>query len=113
MWSHLQTLPQRVLMGLVQGYRLLFKAWLGSACRFEPSCSAYALQALERHGALKGTALTTGRLLRCHPYCAGGCDPVPQNFKNPAAGLFTRLGLLRAESPADLPVDKPPIRNLP
>lgn len=70
-------LAQRLLMALVRGYRFFLKPWLGNACRFEPTCSQYALQALEQHGALKGVALTTGRLLRCHPWCAGGCDPVP------------------------------------
>ena len=105
--STLMRLPQRLLMGLVQGYRLLFRAWLGSACRFEPSCSTYALQALQQHGAAKGSLLTAGRLLRCHPYCAGGCDPVPPDFKNPAAGLFSRLGLHQA----DVAADTPPIRK--
>ena len=102
-------LPQRALMALVQAYRLLFKAWLGSACRFEPSCSAYAWQALEQHGAARGTWLTAGRLLRCHPYCHGGCDPVPEKFTNPAAGLFRRLGLRQSGASEDTP----PIRNLP
>ena len=101
MWNAISLLPQRALIGLVGAYRLLFKAWLGSACRFEPSCSAYALEALRRHGAARGSLLTAGRLLRCHPYCEGGCDPVPHDFKNPAAGLFTRLGLARAAAPAD------------
>ncbi|GEM_PF-278026 len=113
MWISLQSLPQRALMGLVHGYRLFFKAWLGSACRFEPSCSAYALQALQQHGAAKGAMLSAGRLLRCHPYCAGGSDPVPPNFKNPAAGLFARLGLVRDDLTTDTPADRPPIRNLP
>jgi uncharacterized protein len=84
-------LPQRTLMGLVQAYRLLLKAWIGNACRFEPSCSAYALQALERHGAATGSLLTAKRLLRCHPYCQGGHDPVPEKTSTPSAGLFTRL----------------------
>lgn len=83
----LAALPRRVLLALVHGYRLLLKPWLGNACRFEPSCSAYALQALERHGALAGSALTVARLARCHPWCAGGHDPVPQV----APRLFTRL----------------------
>jgi hypothetical protein len=87
----LARLPQRTLMGLVQAYRLLLKAWIGNACRFEPSCSAYALQALERHGAAKGSLLTAKRLLRCHPYCQGGHDPVPEKTSTPSAGLFTRL----------------------
>jgi hypothetical protein len=68
---------QRVLMALVKGYRLLLSPWLGSACRFEPTCSVYALQALERHGAAHGSYLTLRRLGRCHPWCEGGLDPVP------------------------------------
>ena len=79
--------PRRFLMGLVQGYRLLLSPWLGSACRFEPTCSAYALQALDRHGAAMGTALTVHRLARCHPWCAGGHDPVPEQRPR----LFTSL----------------------
>ncbi len=66
-----------LLMGIVRGYRLLLSPWLGSACRFEPTCSAYSLQALERHGAAVGSYLTLRRLARCHPWCDGGCDPVP------------------------------------
>lgn len=79
--------PAGVLIGLVRAYRLLLKPWLGSACRFEPTCSAYALEALERHGAARGTLLTGGRILRCHPWCDGGCDPVPDVLPR----LFTRL----------------------
>jgi len=69
--------PQTALMGAVRGYRFFLSPWLGSACRFEPTCSAYALEALERHGAAAGLALTVGRIARCHPWCTGGCDPVP------------------------------------
>lgn len=65
------------LIALVRGYRLLLSPWLGSGCRFEPTCSRYALDALERHGAAAGTYLTLRRIVRCHPGCAGGCDPVP------------------------------------
>ena len=104
-----RSLPQRGLVGLVKFYRLFFKAWFGSACRFEPSCSAYAMQALEQHGAAGGAWLSAARLLRCHPYCHGGCDPVPQNFKAPASGLFTRLGLRQTGAPQD----NPSIRNHP
>jgi putative membrane protein insertion efficiency factor len=68
---------QTVLMMLVRGYRLLLSPWLGSSCRFEPTCSAYALKALELHGATRGSFLTLRRLARCHPWCAGGHDPVP------------------------------------
>lgn len=83
----LHDLPRRALVTLVLAYRLLLKPWLGNACRFEPSCSAYALEALQRHGAVAGAALGTTRLLRCHPWCEGGHDPVPQQ----APRLFTRL----------------------
>jgi putative membrane protein insertion efficiency factor len=76
----LRLLPRRVLMALVRAYRLLLSPWLGSACRFLPTCSAYALEALDRHGAAGGSLLTVGRLLRCHPFCAGGCDPVPDRL---------------------------------
>lgn len=81
--------PRLALIGLVQAYRYLLKPWLGNACRFEPSCSQYALDALRRHGALAGATLAGGRLLRCHPWCDGGLDPVPAQ----PPGLFTRLGL--------------------
>lgn len=71
-------LPQRALLALVWGYRMLLRPWLGTNCRFTPSCSAYATEALTRHGALGGSYLTAARLLRCHPWCDGGCDPVPE-----------------------------------
>ena len=69
---------QRALIGGVKGYRLLLSPWLGSQCRFEPTCSAYALQALQDHGAAHGSYLAARRVLRCHPWCAGGVDPVPR-----------------------------------
>lgn len=80
--------PQQGLMTLVKCYRLLLSPWLGSGCRFEPSCSAYSLQALQQHGAARGSYLTLRRLARCQPWCDGGDDPVP-----PAASsaLFSRL----------------------
>jgi putative membrane protein insertion efficiency factor len=65
------------LIGIVKGYRLLLSPWLGSSCRFEPTCSQYSLQALQLHGAAVGSYLTVARITRCHPWCAGGHDPVP------------------------------------
>ena len=65
------------LIALVKGYRLLLSPWLGSSCRFTPTCSAYSLQALERHGAAAGACLTVARIARCHPWCDGGVDEVP------------------------------------
>lgn len=82
-------LPQTVLMGLVKAYRLLLSPWLGAGCRFEPTCSIYALQALEQRGAIVGTYLTLHRLARCQPWCAGGHDPVPPAGRS--AFLFSRL----------------------
>jgi uncharacterized protein len=74
---------QRILITLVKAYRLLLSPWLGSACRFTPTCSAYALQALQTHGAGQGSHLVLRRLGRCHPWCAGGHDPVPPVFNFP------------------------------
>ncbi|MCE4539976.1 membrane protein insertion efficiency factor YidD [Pelomonas sp. P7] len=74
-------------MAVVRGYRLLLSPWLGNACRFEPTCSRYSLQALEKHGALAGSYLTVHRILRCQPWCDGGHDPVPDNPPR----LFSRL----------------------
>lgn len=76
-WAAVSSWPRRALIGLVRGYRFFLSPWLGRSCRFEPSCSAFALQALARHGAWGGTCLTTGRVMRCHPWCEGGHDPVP------------------------------------
>lgn len=81
---------RRLLMGLVRGYRLLLSPWLGSSCRFEPTCSVYSLQALERYGAAAGSYLTVKRLARCHPWCDGGHDPVPQELPR-SMRLFSRL----------------------
>ena len=78
---------RQLLMGVVRGYRLFLSPWLGSACRFEPTCSVYALHALERHGAAAGSYMTVHRLMRCHPWCAGGSDPIPEQ----APRLFTAL----------------------
>lgn len=70
-------LTSRLLVSALQAYRLLLRAHLGNRCRFEPTCSMYALEAIERHGAASGSLLATRRLLRCHPWCEAGFDPVP------------------------------------
>ncbi len=66
-----------VLLGLLAAYRRLVSPLLPPACRFYPTCSSYAAEAVRRHGALKGSFLTVKRLARCHPFCEGGVDPVP------------------------------------
>lgn len=80
----------RLLIGLVKAYRLLLSAWLGGACRFEPTCSLYAIEALQVHGAARGSYLTVRRLARCQPWCQGGHDPVPSPGAREGA-LFSSL----------------------
>ena len=67
----------RCLLALIYFYRRWFSAVLPAACRFEPTCSAYASEAVTRHGALRGSALAVRRIGRCHPRHPGGLDPVP------------------------------------
>ena len=99
-------LPRTLLAGVVRAYRLLLSPWVGQSCRFTPTCSAYAIQALDKHGAVVGAGLAGWRILRCNPWCHGGCDEVPDNrpwdrakaspSAHSAAGPFT--GLLQADS---------------
>jgi putative membrane protein insertion efficiency factor len=71
------TWPTRVALTLVRAYQLALAPFAGGACRFHPSCSEYASQAFETHGAWRGAALTLRRIARCHPLAAPGVDPVP------------------------------------
>ena len=73
-------LPQLMLVALVRGYQRYISPGLPPSCRFYPSCSQYALEALQRHGALKGSLLAARRLTRCHPFNPGGEDPVPERW---------------------------------
>ncbi len=66
------------LIGLVRVYQAVLSPHIPAACRFEPTCSQYAVEALQRHGAWRGLWLTTARLLRCRPFGGGGDDPVPE-----------------------------------
>lgn len=66
-----------LLIGLLKVYRAVISPLYGDVCKFHPTCSAYALGAVEEHGAIKGSVLTVKRLVRCHPWSLGGYDPVP------------------------------------
>ena len=77
--------PAWLLMLAIKGYRLVISPLLRPSCRFYPSCSAYALEAIEVHGALRGSWLAVRRLGRCHPFHAGGLDPVPPKFSDQSA----------------------------
>jgi len=72
-----QGLLRRLLLGLVYFYRFGISPYTAPSCRFEPSCSAYAEEALHKHGALRGSLLSIYRILRCNPFSKGGFDPVP------------------------------------
>jgi hypothetical protein len=67
----------RALALMVRAYQWLIRPLIGPRCRFYPTCSEYAIEALRRHGAIRGSLLTARRLCRCHPYNPGGFDPVP------------------------------------
>jgi hypothetical protein len=77
--AHIVALP-------VKAYRLLFSPWVGHGCRYQPTCSAYALEALEKHGALRGSWLAIRRVGRCHPLGHSGYDPVPEKKPDAANG---------------------------
>jgi uncharacterized protein len=75
----------RILLTLLSGYRRFVSPALGPHCRFYPSCSAYAVDAVRGHGALRGSWLTVRRLSRCHPFHPGGLDPVPPSARSARA----------------------------
>ena len=75
--SAVSRLLAKPLIGLVRLYRLLLSPWLGSNCRYQPTCSSYAIEALQVHGVLRGSWLAMKRIGRCHPWGGSGYDPVP------------------------------------
>lgn len=68
---------KKFLKFMIRGYQLALSPILGGSCRFTPSCSVYASEAIDRHGAFRGSVLAIKRIARCHPLCHGGYDPVP------------------------------------
>ncbi len=84
-----------LLIGFIRAWRALISPLYGQVCRYHPTCSAYALTAVTEHGAVKGTWLSVRRIARCHPWAAGGYDPVPSRpGQEPRleAGQTSRLG---------------------
>jgi putative membrane protein insertion efficiency factor len=73
--STLNSLPSRLLIVLVRGYQVLLSPWLGRHCRFDPSCSVYFIQAVQKYGAVSGSLRGVWRICRCHPFSQGGHDP--------------------------------------
>lgn len=69
---------RRLLIALIRLYQLLLSPVMGNACRFYPTCSSYGIEAIEKHGAIRGSYLTIKRIGRCQPCCQGGYDPVPE-----------------------------------
>ena len=100
--SHLAAAVRRAFDALaaapVHAYRYTLRPLLPPSCRFFPSCSEYALEAIRRHGGLSGSALALGRLCRCHPWNAGGVDPVPHTFQ-PLRALRARLPAVLRDGP--------------
>ena len=94
--------PRQGLLALVRGYRFFVRPALAASCRFEPTCSAYALEAIERHGAVAGSGLAVHRLLRCGPWCRGGVDPVPDRAPRMFSGLAAR------SAPPSVSTPRPP-----
>jgi putative membrane protein insertion efficiency factor len=70
-------LPRRIVLSLIRGYRYFLSPFFGQHCRFHPTCSAYAIEAIEQHGLTKGLWFALRRIGRCHPLAEGGVDPVP------------------------------------
>lgn len=70
---------KRLLLAIIRAYQFLLSPWVGNQCRFYPTCSHYAVEAIERHGAVGGSWLALRRIGRCHPWHPGGMDPVPES----------------------------------
>lgn len=85
--DHRVTPAARLMMLLVRAYQIVLSPFMGGNCRFYPSCSNYGLEAIEVHGAIKGTWLAIRRIGRCHPFHDGGIDPVPPRAERPMRGV--------------------------
>ena len=71
---------KKIMIGMVHGYQRLISPLFPPSCRYYPTCSNYTIQAIQKHGSLKGILMGMARILRCHPFVKGGYDPVPDHF---------------------------------
>lgn len=107
-----RSLPAKIMLALIRGYQLTFSALMGKQCRFYPSCSHYAADAIRHYGALRGGFMGARRILRCHPWNPGGYDPVPlpadtaDKFCTPAAA-----GKFYSENACTCAIDAPEAKN--
>jgi uncharacterized protein len=109
--ERLRVAPKVVLLWLLRGYKRALSPLFLPSCRYVPTCSDYAAEAIERYGALRGSMMAVGRLLRCHPFVRGGFDPVPNReesvqdeieiFPRTRASGATRAAAARAVAIAD------------
>ena len=106
-WGPVRALPSALLGGALVSYRTLISPLYGQVCRFFPSCSAYALEAVQVHGAVRGSWLAARRLGRCHPWTDGGVDPVPPGRRIRPEGRHPRIiELNHPPIPPDLPEEQ-------
>lgn len=80
-WRHVRVLPATALIGAIRLYRVSLSGWLGGQCRYHPTCSHYAEEAIVVHGAMRGSAMAIWRVLRCNPFGSGGYEPVGPPIK--------------------------------
>ena len=81
MWTRVSLVPRNLIIGFLVGYRKVISPLYGQVCRYYPSCSLYALQSIQYHGALRGIGLATWRVLRCNPFSRGGIDDPPEGLR--------------------------------
>jgi uncharacterized protein len=94
-------IAKAVLLALVRGYKWAFSPILPPACRYVPTCSEYAMEAIDRRGALRGAALAVWRLLRCHPFAQGGFDPLPERgIRDACPSIASKDGTAITKSPS-------------
>jgi uncharacterized protein len=95
--TFLLLLPRNICVAILRVYRAVISPLYGDVCRYYPSCSAYTLEAIQRHGVVRGVWLGGRRLLRCHPWSRGGVDDVPGHTSDPRYPI-TRSGFVVASS---------------